>query len=77
MPDGFLFVSYEPVAGWTCDVKIEKLDQPAEAYGEEITEQVDTVTFTADDPAPRSSPASSGTSGSRSACPRTPRPARP
>ena len=50
MPDGFLFVSYEPVEGWSVDVKIEKLDEPAEAFGEEITEQVDTVTFTADSP---------------------------
>jgi uncharacterized protein YcnI len=48
MPDGFLFVSYEPVEGWTVDVKSEKLDQPAEAFGEEITEQVKSVAFTAD-----------------------------
>ena len=51
MPDGFAFVSYEPVDGWSVDVKTEKLDEPIEAEGEEITEQVDTVTFTADDPA--------------------------
>ena len=48
MPDGFLFVSYEPVEGWTTEVKNEKLDQPVEEFGEEITEQVDTVTWTAD-----------------------------
>ena len=48
MPDGFLFVSYEPVAGWSVEVKTEKLDQPAEAFGEKINEQVDTVTFSAD-----------------------------
>ena len=41
-------VSYEPVEGWSAEVKSEKLDQPAEAFGEEINEQVDTVTFTAD-----------------------------
>ncbi len=50
MPDGFLFVSYEPVEGWSVDVKMKKLAEPAEAFGEEITEQVDTVTFTADSP---------------------------
>ena len=50
MPDGFLFVSYEPVEGWSVDVKSEKLDEPAEAFGEEITEQIRSVTWTADDP---------------------------
>jgi uncharacterized protein YcnI len=50
MPDGFFFVSYEPVDGWSVDVKTEKLDEPAEVFGEEQTEQVDTVTFSADDP---------------------------
>ena len=48
MPDGFVFASYEPVAGWTVDVQMEKLDQPIEAFGEEINEQVDTITWTAD-----------------------------
>ena len=51
MPDGFLFVSYEPVDGWTGEVKTEKLDEPVEEFGEEITEQVASVTFTADDAA--------------------------
>ncbi len=50
MPDGFLFVSYEPVEGWSTDVQTEKLDEPAEAFGEEITEQIRSVTWTADDP---------------------------
>ena len=50
MPDGFVFASYEPVAGWTVDVAFEKLDEPIEAFGEEINEQVDTITWTADDP---------------------------
>jgi uncharacterized protein YcnI len=50
MPDGFIFVSTEPVSGWSADVKMEKLDQPIEEHGEEITEQVRTVTFTATDP---------------------------
>jgi periplasmic copper chaperone A len=50
MPDGFLAVSYEPEPGWSVDVKSEKLDQPAELFGEEVDEQIDTVTFIADDP---------------------------
>jgi uncharacterized protein YcnI len=50
MPDGFLFVSHEPVAGWRVDVRNERLDQPVEAFGEEITEQVATITWTATDP---------------------------
>jgi uncharacterized protein YcnI len=50
LPDGFLFVSYEPVPGWTAELKNEKLDEPAEAFGEAITDQVGGVTWTADDP---------------------------
>jgi periplasmic copper chaperone A len=48
-PDGFHFASYEPVPGWTVDVKMEKLPEPVEgSHGEEITEQVDTITWTGD-----------------------------
>ena len=50
MPDGFVFVSYEPVPGWETQVKTERADEPIESHGEEITEQVSTVTFTATDP---------------------------
>ncbi len=50
-PEGFVFVSYEPVEGWTTEVKKSKLAEPVEAEGEQITEQVTTVTWTADDPA--------------------------
>ncbi len=50
IPDGFIFLSTEPVTGWTSEVKMEKLDKPVEAFGEEYTEQVDTVTFEADGP---------------------------
>jgi periplasmic copper chaperone A len=50
-PEGFLFVSYEPVEGWTAAVKMKPLAEPIEEHGEEITEQVATVTFTADSPA--------------------------
>lgn len=47
-PPGFLFISYEPVAGWDVSVKKAKLDPPVEVYGEQVTERVDTVTFTAE-----------------------------
>ena len=46
-PPGFIFVSHEPVAGWKADVKLAKLAKPIEVFGEQRTEQVDTVTFTA------------------------------
>jgi uncharacterized protein YcnI len=49
MPDGFLFVSHEPVAGWKVNVRTERLDQPVEAFGEEISEQIATITWTAAD----------------------------
>jgi periplasmic copper chaperone A len=48
MPPGFLFVSSEPVPGWNAEIKMRKLDKPVEQFGEQITEEVDTVTFTAD-----------------------------
>lgn len=45
-PDGITGVRYEPVAGWKVDVKMEKLDEPIDdGHGGEVTEQVDTVTF--------------------------------
>jgi periplasmic copper chaperone A len=50
MPDGFVFVSYEPVAGWTAEIQDEKVDPPIEAHGETIDSQVSTVTWTADGP---------------------------
>jgi uncharacterized protein len=45
-PPGFIFVSHEPVAGWDTKVEMAKLAKPVEVFGEEHTEQVDTVTFT-------------------------------
>jgi uncharacterized protein YcnI len=45
-PPGFIFVSYEPVAGWNAEVKMAKLDKPIEVFGEQHSEQVDTITFT-------------------------------
>ncbi len=47
-PPGFLFVSTEPVPGWNSEITMRKLDKPVEQFGEQITEEVDRVTFTAD-----------------------------
>jgi periplasmic copper chaperone A len=50
-PPGFLFVSTEPVPGWKAEVTRRKLDKPVEQFGEEITEEVGQVSFTATDKA--------------------------
>lgn len=47
-PPGFIFASYQPVAGWSVQVKMEKLAKPIVSHGEEITEQVSQMTWTAD-----------------------------
>jgi periplasmic copper chaperone A len=47
-PPGFLFVSTEPVPGWNSEITMRKLDKPVEQFGEQITEEVDRVTFTTD-----------------------------
>jgi periplasmic copper chaperone A len=46
MPPGVAFASYEPVPGWTTKVTTERLDQPIDVHGEEVTEQVSRVTWT-------------------------------
>jgi uncharacterized protein len=51
MPDGFVFASYEPVAGWKTTVKTEKLDEPIETDDGSVDSQVKTVTWTATDAA--------------------------
>lgn len=49
LPDGFYFASFEPVPGWSVEEKTEKLDDPVTIEeGFEATEQVTTVTWTAD-----------------------------
>jgi periplasmic copper chaperone A len=45
-PPGFLFASYEPVAGWDVEITKRKLEKPVEQFGERITEEVDRITFT-------------------------------
>ena len=39
------FVSFEDVPGWDRSVKMQKLDEPIEAFGEELKETVGTVTW--------------------------------
>lgn len=48
LPPGFAFASYQPVAGWSVDVKTEKLAKPLTSHGEKITERVSRMTWTAD-----------------------------
>lgn len=47
-PDGFVFASYQPVAGWSVKVQMEKLAKPLSSHGEQITEQVSQMTWIAD-----------------------------
>lgn len=47
-PPGFIFASYQPVAGWSVEVKMGKLAKPITSHGEQITEQVSQMTWTAD-----------------------------
>jgi uncharacterized protein len=55
-PPGFHFVSTEPVPGWTAAVKMRKLAEPVSEHGEEITEEVDTITWTGSGSAGRIDP---------------------
>jgi uncharacterized protein len=47
-PAGFVFASYQPVPGWSVEVKMAKLAKPITSHGEEITEQVSRMIWTAD-----------------------------
>jgi uncharacterized protein YcnI len=49
LPPGFLSVSTEPVPGWDIEVAKRKLDKPVEQFGEQVTEEVGQITFTAAD----------------------------
>jgi periplasmic copper chaperone A len=44
-PPGFLSVSYEPVPGWNAELSMRELDQPVEQFGEQVTEEVGSITF--------------------------------
>jgi uncharacterized protein YcnI len=50
-PPGFLSVSTEPVPGWEATIVRRKLDKPVEQFGEQVSEEVGQVTFTASDEA--------------------------
>jgi uncharacterized protein len=50
-PEGFASASYEPVPGWTVKVAKKTLETPVKTDDGEITEGVDTITWTADDEA--------------------------
>jgi uncharacterized protein YcnI len=43
--------SYKPLAGWKVVVTKKKLDKPIKVHGEDVTEAVDRITWTADSPA--------------------------
>lgn len=45
IPEGVFFVSFQPKPGWKRTVKMAKLDQPVDLFGDEVTERVDTVTW--------------------------------
>src|SRR5688500_6617700 len=45
-PPAFASVSFQDVEGWNREVEMVEFDEPIEAFGEEITEGVGSVTFT-------------------------------
>ena len=47
VPPGFVFASYQPVAGWSAEVTMEKIAKPLTNHGEQIDEQVSKITWTA------------------------------
>ncbi|MDA0182205.1 YcnI family protein [Solirubrobacter phytolaccae] len=48
-PDGFASASFEPIPGWDVKVTKKQLETPIKTDDGEITEAVDTITWTADD----------------------------
>jgi uncharacterized protein YcnI len=44
-PPGFASASIEPVPGWTAKVAMRKAAEPIEQHGEQVTEEVDTITW--------------------------------
>jgi uncharacterized protein YcnI len=45
VPDGLVFVSFQPKPGWTRSVTMKKLAKPVTVEGEAVSEQVATVTW--------------------------------
>ena len=50
IPEGVIGATPEDEPGWTAETKMRKLDEPIEGEGEEITEVVSEVIWTADEP---------------------------
>lgn len=48
LPSGFVFASYQPVPGWSVQVKTQKLAEPAQTDDGTITSEVREMTWTAD-----------------------------
>ncbi len=44
-PENVISASFQPVPGWTRRVRMAKLDQPVEQFGEEIRERIASVTW--------------------------------
>jgi periplasmic copper chaperone A len=44
-PETVTNVSVQPHTGWDYEVKMKSLDEPIEVFGEEVTEAVDTITW--------------------------------
>jgi uncharacterized protein YcnI len=51
-PPVFASVRFQPKPGWNVDIETVEFDEPAEAFGEEITEGVGTVTISGGEIAP-------------------------
>ena len=47
-PPGFASVSTEPKPGWRFEVRTRKAKEPIEQFGETVTEEVDTLTISAE-----------------------------
>ncbi|MGZ8648550.1 MAG: YcnI family protein [Solirubrobacteraceae bacterium] len=45
LPEGLLFTSFQPKAGWTRTVTMKKLDKPVTSDDGTVTERIDTVTW--------------------------------
>lgn len=48
LPPGFVFASYQPIPGWSAQVKMQKLAKPVETDDGPITSEVRQMTWTAD-----------------------------
>ena len=72
LPPGFVEASYEPVPGWTTEVKTRKLAQPVQTDDGPVSEEVGEIVWTAQGKQSGIAPASSSTSRSRCRSPARP-----